>query len=746
MSTDPGLAKGNAEASRRQPRFRMRKAWASPLRLGRGLRLSAVIAASILMLIGIIAGHLHANAVERWREVQRSSALVIDLLEVKSAILDLETAQRGFLITSDPDYLSPYVSAQSRLDAGLLRLHDSLARSNPDLLPTLERLQTSFAAKRAEMAEAIEVERSQGFDAARRVVQTDRGMELMNRLRADFASLTGAAQARSAVSQGELETVVQQRNRVWTLLILLSLAFGIATLWLVFRFVSTEEAAIEERSRAERANAENRQKSLFLANMSHEIRTPMNAILGFAQLLGETASGERERGYAQAIAKSSQVLMGLINDILDLSKIETGKLSLAPQPTNLRELLRVCHTLFWRDAYARGLVLNFDIADDLPDGVLVDSLRLQQILINLIGNAIKFTRHGSVTVRVQSEHSAREPGRLLLRFEVIDTGIGIPESEHVGIFDAFSQLQTPGGSESGAGLGLSIVRRLVDLMGGRIALRSAPGQGSTFTVELPDVERVGASAIGAGQQDAIDVPPLDILVIDDIDLNRALLEAFFSQSPHRVRSVASGEEGLRAARSAAPDLVFMDIRMPGMDGVETLKHMRAMPELARAKVVALTASGLASDDGRYRSAFDGYLRKPFSREALNGELRRLFGEQVPVSRGPVESAVTPPQLSLSEADRVAWLDLQQSGVGECCARAQATLSSDDLRSLLSVLSSVPPSPAFAKVLELRERVRVAAELFDIVALEVSLPQLASALERFDRPFGGTQLTGQHEAC
>jgi len=744
MSTDPRGAKGAAEVFRRRPS--LRRALVSPLRLGRSLRMSAVIAATLLTVIGVIAGYLHATAVERWREVQRSSALVIDLLEVKSAILDLETAQRGFLITGDPEYLTPYGTAQSRLDVGLSRLQDNLARANPDLLPTLERLKTSFTAKRAEMAEVIEVERRLGFNAAREIVKTDRGMDLMDQLRVDFASLTGAAQARSAVVQGELEKLILQRNRVWAVLIVLSLGFGAATLWLVFRFATTEEAAIEERSRAERASAENRQKSLFLANMSHEIRTPMNAILGFAQLLGETASGERERGYAQAIAKSSQVLMGLINDILDLSKIETGKMSLSPQPTNLRELLRVCHTLFWRDAYARGLVLNFDTADDLPDGVLVDSLRLQQILINLIGNAIKFTRHGSVTVRTQAERSALLPGKWLLRFDVVDTGIGIPESEHVSIFDAFSQLQTPGGSESGAGLGLSIVRRLVDLMGGRITLRSSPGQGTTFTVELPEIEVVGTAANGASQQDAIEVPPLDILVIDDVDLNRALLEAFFSQSPHRVRSVASGEEGLKAARSAPPDLVFMDIRMPGMDGVETLKHMRAMPELTRAKVVALTASSLASDDGRYRSVFDGYLRKPFSREALNGELRRLFGEEVPVSRGVAESLAPLNEVLLSDTDRAAWLSLQQSGVEECCDRAQATLSSDDLRALLSVLASLPPSPAFNGLLELRERIRVAAELFDIVALEVALPELAAALQAIDRPFRYAGLTGKHEAC
>jgi signal transduction histidine kinase/CheY-like chemotaxis protein len=406
---------------------------------------------------------------------------------------------------------------------------------------------------------------------------------------------------------------------------------------------SEQQARREERLAMEKRRAEqaDREKSIFLATMSHEIRTPMNAILGFGELLAGEASTDKERRYAQSIVRSGHSLLQIINDILDLSKIEAGMMEINPTATDVREQAAFVQQLFNTQAQAKGVAMHVEVSEDVPHSLLLDSTRLRQVLINLVGNAFKFTEQGSVTVRFTGhrEEDVRPMYRLVV--EVIDTGVGIPPDRLTEIFKPFVQAKVKREAENrGTGLGLAIVRRLADLMRGTISVQSEVGKGSTFRLDLPRVEvsaRLPQAAVPEEPSvDFNDLTPAEILVVDDNPVNRELVRGFFENTHHQLREASDGREALAALRERRPHIVLMDIRMPVMDGREALRALRESKDLDPLPVIAVTASSLVGEESSLRQSFDGFVRKPFSRAQLFRELAQFIPRRKKDSRSEPE--------------------------------------------------------------------------------------------------------------
>jgi signal transduction histidine kinase/ActR/RegA family two-component response regulator len=395
-------------------------------------------------------------------------------------------------------------------------------------------------------------------------------------------------------------------------------------------------------------------KSVFLANLSHELRTPFNGLLGMLALLQRSSLTPQQADQLETARESGEHLLGILNDVLDISKLESGRLDLHPQPTDLRRVLADVQALMQAQADARSLHLGLQVSDSVPARVLMDAKRFKQIVFNLLSNAIKFTEQGEVLVRVDTfEH---QPAGLTLRLRVSDTGIGMDLSGDSPLFERFSQ----GGfgisqRYGGTGLGLEISRSLARRMGGDVSADSALGQGSCFTVLLPletlvdaSVEVAPDSAGGAavpngrtgigslqvdspsgGLPDAVSVATEQaslILVVDDHPVNRKFLQLVLESAGYRVRAVADGASAVEVVAQGGCALVLMDLHMPGMDGVAATRAIRALPGARGAlPIVALTADAYSESRDRVLAAgMDEFLAKPVRPQEIEATVRRLL--------------------------------------------------------------------------------------------------------------------------
>jgi len=393
-----------------------------------------------------------------------------------------------------------------------------------------------------------------------------------------------------------------------------------------------KEQAEREREAAEAAN---KSKSEFLASMSHEIRTPMNAIFGFTELLEDQMESPLQKQYLSAIASSGKTLLSLINDILDLSKIEAGKLEIQINDINPRTLFTEIEHIFSIKVKEKGLDLILHIDSSIPETLAMDEVRIRQILFNLVGNAVKFTDTGHIEVALIQDKTKETEQGLHLIFKVADTGIGIPETQKALIFDAFKQ--TEGQSQAkygGTGLGLAITKRLVEMMGGTITVESESGKGSSFAFNIPDV-RPGQFVEESVETEEIDIESVVfdkgmLLIVDDDPDTRSLFRGFLKNQALDIVEAENGQEGVDMARLYQVDLILMDLRMPVMNGFEAIKIIKSDDTIKDIPIVIVTASVMKdSETNILSSGCDGYLKKPLRKKDLITEIMRFISYDSP---------------------------------------------------------------------------------------------------------------------
>ncbi len=373
--------------------------------------------------------------------------------------------------------------------------------------------------------------------------------------------------------------------------------------------VSIRTQELEEaKSEAEKAN---KLKSEFLANMSHEIRTPMNAIIGFTDLLEENVKEPTNINYVQSVKNSGKLLLTIINDILDLSKVEAGKMHIELAPTNLQDIADELSPIFMLKARSKGLDFKIETEDNLNAPLMLDEVRLRQILFNLISNAIKFTHEGHVYVNFKTVDLETHTDLIIT---VEDTGIGIPDDQQESIFSAFIQQKNQmTKTYGGTGLGLAIVKQLLDLMNGHIKLESEVNKGSIFTITLKNISKSTHKRKDSVKPNQVVFEPATIVIADDIELNRTLICAYLEKMPFKLLIATNGEETLRLIEEHSVDLVLTDIKMPIMDGYESTKVIKYKYHIP---VIAITASVLISEQNKENEIFDLLLEKPLSSEKL----------------------------------------------------------------------------------------------------------------------------------
>jgi signal transduction histidine kinase/CheY-like chemotaxis protein len=586
------------------------------------------LVALVMIIYGAVTSVRNTRAiVEDAKGVEHTRRVMIELENCLIAVLNLETGHRGFLITGQETYLAPYTRAVGEVGQRIDSL-DELTRQSPIQHDRMKRVREAVKLTKEELAHGIELRRTAGFDAAAAMVDTGVGRirmdeirEVIEAMRFEETNLLAERQRRMVQNFKDTNTVVVTSAAVT----LLAGVTGVVLLGLYLKSKSREAELELEKEKAEQAD---KAKTDFLAMMSHEIRTPMNAILGFGELLHESVDKPQNKHFAHAIVTSGRSLLTLINDILDLSKIEAAKLELNPEAVEMKRFTDSLETLFAYRAQEKGLEFTIRLDRSVSPYLYFDALRLRQVLVNLIGNAVKFTHHGRVTVTMRAEGEGDE---MQLAVEVEDTGIGIAKDKLRDIFRPFYQVESQQGRQfQGTGLGLSICERLVALMNGDIGARSAQGKGTVFHLRVPvrlcpgHAAEEETAASGDGVVDFNRLAPAKILVVDEAPLNRELIRSFLQGTHHEVLEAENGEQAVMLSLRAKPDLVLTDLRLPANDSRAAHALLKANEETRHIPLVAMSASGPLDGHDELKGIFDGFASKPVSRERLYLELARFL--------------------------------------------------------------------------------------------------------------------------
>ncbi len=381
--------------------------------------------------------------------------------------------------------------------------------------------------------------------------------------------------------------------------------------------------------------AANRAKSTFIASMSHEIRTPLNAIIGFSELLYATLKGSKEKSYIQSIKIAGKSLLVLINDILDLSKIEANMLDIKHDVVNIKVCLDEIKHIFINEIEKRGLSLIVKIEKDFPESVILDEIRIKQILINLVGNAIKFTEKGIIKITIKKIKAEKNIG---LALSVEDSGIGIPSANIDKIFESFTQHDNHNTNNfGGSGLGLSISNKLVSAMGGKLSVKSKLGEGSVFKITFGNVivaeDSKQISSKEILELDNIKFEKATILIVDDVEANLIMMKEVLKKIGFIILTANNGEAALHLISKSKPDLIFMDIKMPVMNGIEANRRLKTDPMTKNIPVIAFTASYSAGDkDAILKNGFDDFLSEPIIISELLSVLSNYFKYKTSVQK------------------------------------------------------------------------------------------------------------------
>ncbi|MFP5307519.1 MAG: ATP-binding protein [Gammaproteobacteria bacterium] len=685
----------------------------------------------LLLLIGAAAAYSHYLAQQLTRDIAQMESLRKTLEESRrflGYVVDLESGHRGYLLTGDPQQLQSFEIADTALPRQLALL-EGLVADRPRLRGLVEEMRRTLARKRSEMATMLLFYESAGTQHPLPGIGSgDLGKFEMDRLRLSTQALERAINEAVNEQRRDVAELIAARTLATNTTLVIIALIGIVAMLLGARHFDALRRQELLQSEVERSRHQSDVKSAFLAHVSHEIRTPMNAIFGFGGLLQDRLHDPVNQRYIQAITDSARSLLGLINDLLDMSKIESGKIEIAPVPSRVRGIVDGVLTMFSQQAAHKGVALRSEIHPDVPPALYLDGDRVRQMLVDLVSNALKYTERGEVVVRV-SAGVAASPSAVSCRFEVEDTGRGIDAEDREAIFEPFARGRRRGDSEpGGTGLGLSITRQLARAMGGDVDVDSAPGRGSRFRIVLPDVE-ISAEPLprASSVRRLRELPPARVLIVDDVELNLRVLAALFRESPHEVRQAASGEDALHVVAGWLPDIALVDILMPGIDGIELARRLRGDARTRGLRLIAVTASHI-DPMSELGDLFDGVVVKPFSEGQLAHEIGRALGdadspraqhESVAAAKAAPEPAEPAPTDEATAEKLIAELETLLS---DRWRSVRDTPTVGDVRSLADRIEGVGRRGSSAIVTQYARKLSAAASNFDVARIETLLSE------------------------
>ena len=590
------------------------------------LALVLVISGSIVSILNMLRHDENSAWVIHTHEVQTAISTAL------SSMQDLETGQRGYLITGDDHYLEP-------LNRGLLAVDRDLsvlARHTSDNVSQRERIskvRELASIKLAELKKTIALRKVAGFKAAQEVIMTDHGKQVMD----DFRLLIREMNQEEERLLKRREQDVSQSSRYTIAMVLLGNTLALLSLFVAYKMMkalSLSQAKLLVNAASLEQGLEDAQiasvsKNEFLASMSHEIRTPMNGVIGMLHLLNKEALNREQLHYAQVAKSSADSLLVLINDILDVSKVEAGKLDLEEIDFDLHGLFRDLSTAMALRIQDRGLEFILDIGSIKNTMVRGDPGRIRQIMTNLLANANKFTHQGEIVIRASLVDIENDSDSLQLRCDIIDTGIGIASDKVGQLFDLFTQADSSTTREyGGSGLGLSIVKQLCNLMGGDVDVRSEEGKGSQFSFHV----NLGRSKVVLPPVPRIDMAGISMLIVDDNHTNLDVLTRMLERKSIQVSACSSGRECLDFLEQRILEtgqcgfrIAILDMQMPNMDGAQLAKLIRHNPDYNSMSLVMMTTVGARGGAEHYADiGFALYVDKPAIAEDLYDALARVL--------------------------------------------------------------------------------------------------------------------------